>query len=74
MMWSSVNCAFFKWRPQADRPLTVVTGASPKEKEPGARNRIQAVAGATISSRSVCRIVNETLRPELRRKLREARQ
>jgi electron transport complex protein RnfG len=57
---------FEHWHPRADRPLVVVTGASPKMDEPGAANKIQAVAGATISSRSVCDIVNEAMRREVR--------
>ncbi len=52
---------FFHWGPRADRPLVVVTGASPKMDDQGSENRIQAVSGATISSRSVCDIINETL-------------
>jgi electron transport complex protein RnfG len=52
---------FFHWGPRADRPLVVVTGASPKMDEEGSANKIQAVSGATISSRSVCDIINETL-------------
>jgi electron transport complex protein RnfG len=59
---------FFHWEPAADQPL-VVTTASPKMSEPGSANKITAVAGATISSRSVCRIVNEALSRELRDKL-----
>jgi len=61
---------FFVNHPRADEPLTVVTGASPKKGAPGAANRILAVTGATISSRSVCDIVNEALGPEVRQRLR----
>ena len=49
-----------KWRRQfsgksASRPLVVVKGGAKGE------NEIDAVTGATISSESVCRIVNRTL-------------
>lgn len=53
---------------RTDRPVTVVTGASPRTD----LNQIKAVAGATISSRSVCAIVNEALTAELRARLVEA--
>ena len=46
----------------AYQPLTVTT-ASPKK---GDYNKIKAVTGATISSRSVCNIVNEALGKQLR--------
>ena len=59
---------FFHHRPRADQPLAV-TKASPKADEPGAANKIKAVTGATISSRSVCDIINEALSGELRQKL-----
>lgn len=62
---------FGHWHPRADHPL-VVTTASPKEGEHGAANKIKAVAGATISSKSVCDIINEALSAELRRKLAAA--
>ncbi|MGB2822580.1 MAG: FMN-binding protein [Phycisphaerae bacterium] len=54
--------------PRADRPLAITT-ASPKKDEPGEANRIKAVTGATISSKSVCNIINEALSAELRGKL-----
>ncbi len=53
---------------RAGRSLTV-TKASPKN---GDYNKIQAVVGATISSRSVCDIVNEALTPQLRTALAAA--
>ena len=52
----------------ADKPLTVVTAASAE----AGKNQVKAVAGATISSRSVCDIVNETLGEALRAKLAKA--
>ena len=52
----------FHYGHRADRPLAVRT-ASPKATE---FNKIQAVAGATISSRSVCNIVNDALSKQLR--------
>lgn len=58
----------FVWGHRADRPLAVTT-ASPKEKD---FNKIEAVAGATISSRSVCNIVNDALSGQLRTALAEA--
>ena len=51
------------------RPLIVVTGASPNVDD----NEIKAVAGATISSKSVCAIVNDALCPEMQNKLAAAR-
>ena len=54
--------------PRADRPL-VVTTASPDRTRPGAGNRIMALSGATISSQSVCTIINEALSAELCGKL-----
>ena len=56
---------FFHHSPMAGSPL-VVTTASPSMEE---TQKIKAVAGATISSRSVCDIVNEALSAELRQKL-----
>jgi len=54
--------------PRAGRPL-VVTTASPRKGEAGGANKIRAVAGATISSKSVCSIINEALSRPLREKL-----
>ena len=52
---------FFYHGAKADRPL-VVTKASPKMEEPGSENQIKAVSGATISSQSVCDIVNAAVK------------
>jgi Na+-translocating ferredoxin:NAD+ oxidoreductase subunit G len=59
---------FRKYGHHADEPLAVTT-ASPKMNE---FNKIQAVTGATISSRSVCNIINEALSVQLRTALAEA--
>lgn len=59
---------FFAWGHKADRPLAVTT-ASPTEDE---YNKIKAVAGATVSSKAVCNIINEALAPPLREALVEA--
>ncbi len=53
---------------RADMPLSV-TIASPKK---GELNKIKAVTGATISSRSVCSIINDALSGQLRTALAEA--
>jgi len=53
---------------EADTPLKV-TKASPKSQE---GNKVKAVSGATISSRSVCDIINEALSHELLKKLADA--
>ena len=58
------------WRRQfvqkpTDQPLTAV------KTPPSAQNQIQAITGATISSKSVCDIVNQTLK-NLRRPLGES--
>jgi len=58
----------FRLGHRANRPLTVTT-VSPKETD---FNRIKAVTGATISSRSVCGIVNDALSVQLRAALAEA--
>jgi electron transport complex protein RnfG len=50
------------------KPLVVVTGASPNIDN----CEIKAVAGATISSKSVCDIVNDTLSSEMQAKLAAA--
>ena len=55
---------------RADVPLTVTT-ASPDEMVEGSANEIKALSGATISSKSVCKIINEALSPDLRKQLRE---
>ena len=57
--------------PQADRPL-IVTTASPDMSRSDAANRILALSGATISSRSVCTIINEALSGELISALRSS--
>ncbi len=59
---------FRKYGHHADEPLAVTT-ASPKMNE---FNKIKAVTGATISSRSVCNIINEALSGQLRTALAEA--
>jgi len=58
----------FHYGHRANQPLTVTT-ASPKPNE---FNKIKAVGGATISSRSVCNIVNDALSEQLRTALVEA--
>ena len=60
--------AFYNHHPDASRPLEVVKSAP----DPGKPNAIQAVTGATISSRSVCNIVNDALSKPLRGALRAA--
>ncbi len=59
---------FYNYGHHADQPLTVTT-ASPKMNE---YNKIKAVTGATISSRSVCNIINEALSKQLRTALTKA--
>jgi len=56
---------FFRNDPKADRPLVVSTARRGKGAA-GWENRIVPVAGATISSKSVCSIVNEAMCRELR--------
>ncbi len=52
---------------RADRPLAVTTSSPEKDS-----NKIKAVAGATISSRSVANIVNDALSEQLRTALVDA--
>ena len=56
---------FFRNDPKADTPLVVSTTRR-QDGAAGWENRIVPVAGATISSKSVCNIVNEALSGELR--------
>jgi electron transport complex protein RnfG len=59
-----------KWRSQfAGRPADVALSAA---KEPAQQGEIRAVGGATISSQSVCSIVNQAVR-DFRRALPELR-